>query len=180
MAKVKEQLKVIFLDRDGVINEESGYTYKIEDFKFIEGVFDALRILKKIGYEFIIISNQSGISRKMYTMDEFNILNKWMIEIFEANQITITDVFICPHGPDDNCKCRKPKAGLFHKAFQKYDINQDLSWMIGDSERDITAADIAGIRNTILVRSGHEIKEDKTKAKYIIDSIKNLNQIITS
>ena len=176
----KEKIKVIFLDRDGVINEETGYTYKIQDFKFIEGVFDSLNTLKKIGYEFIVVSNQSGISRKMYTLSEFHILNEWMLKTFNLNEINITDVFICPHGPDDNCGCRKPKAGLFYKAFQKYDINLDSSWMIGDSERDIIAANTAGIINTILVRSGHEINEDTTKAKFIIDSVKNLDQIITS
>jgi len=177
---LKKQIKVIFLDRDGVINEETGYTYKIKDFKFIEGIFDSLNILKELEYEFIIVSNQSGISREMYTLSEFNILNEWMLKMFSLNEIKITDVFICPHGPDDNCECRKPRAGLFYKAFQKYDINLDSSWMVGDSERDIKAANSAGIINTILVRSGHAINEDTTKAKFIIDSVKNLDQIITS
>ena len=176
----KEHMKVIFLDRDGVINEETGYTHKIKDFRFIDGIFDSLNILKKLGYKFIIVSNQSGISREMYTLSEFNILNEWMLKMFSLNGINITDVFICPHGPDDNCECRKPKAGLFYMAFQKYDINLDSSWMVGDSERDIKAANTAGIIHTILVRSGHEINENTTKAKFIIDSVKNLNLVITS
>jgi len=169
--------KVFFLDRDGVINQEVNYLFKIKDFIFISGVFKSLNYLSSLGFKFIIVSNQSGISRGFYSERDFVKLNKWMIAQFKKNNIEILDVFICPHSPEDNCSCRKPRIGLFEKALNKYSINISNSWMIGDSERDITAAMAAGITNTIMVRSGHKIDEKNTKAKYIINSINNINEI---
>jgi len=169
--------KVFFLDRDGVINQEVNYLFKIKDFTFISGVFKSLNYLSSLGFKFIIVSNQSGISRGFYSERDFLKLNKWMLAQFKKNNIDILDVFICPHSPEDNCSCRKPKIGLFEKAFNKYSINIPNSWMIGDSERDIISAMAAGIPNTILVRSGHKIDEKNTKAKYIINSIDNINDI---
>jgi len=171
-------IKTIFLDRDGVINKEINYLYKIEDFKFISGVFEACQYLKKLNYEIIIVTNQSGISRGFYTEHDYQILNSWMLAQFNKNNIGILDVFHCPHLPEKNCNCRKPKPGMFLKAQHKYNIDMQNSWLIGDKEADIVAANHAGIRNTILVKSGHKINEIDTKAKYILDSIHQANKVI--
>ena len=175
-----KKIKVLFLDRDGVINEEVNYLHQISEFKFINGVFDSLRDLSSYGFKFIIVSNQSGIGRGMYGLNEFKVLNKWMLDKFKKNRIEILDVFICPHTDSDNCQCRKPKDGLFRQAYKKYCIDIDQSWMIGDSERDIEASLSAGILNNILVRSGHTISESTTKASVIIDSIKDITKVIKS
>jgi len=171
-------IKTIFLDRDGVINEEINYLYKIKDFKFIDGVFDICRFFETLGYRIIIISNQSGISRGLYSEKDYEVLTKWMKKKFELNGIKIFDNFHCPHHPSSNCDCRKPKPGMFLKASAIHNIDFAKSWMIGDKETDIQAANAAGIFNTILVRSGHKIDELNSKSTHIIDSIKGSKNII--
>ena len=96
----------------------------------------------------------------------------------EINNINILDIFYCPHSPEDNCECRKPKPGMLLKAQKKYNINMKKSWLIGDKEDDITAANKSGVFNTILVKSGHEINESKSKAKYFLNSISELSNVI--
>ena len=171
-------IKTIFLDRDGVINKEINYLHKINDFEFIGGVYEACRNLINLDYKIIIITNQSGISRGYYTQNDFKLITKWMVEQFENNKIKILDVLHCPHSPDSNCNCRKPKPGMLNEANNKYNINMGESWMIGDSESDIRAANLAGIKKTILVRSGHKINEECSNAMFILDSIDQANQII--
>ena len=171
-------IKVIFLDRDGVINEEVGYLHKIKDFKFINGVMDSCNYFLSLGYQIIVVTNQSGIGRGLYKEEDFQIVNEWMLGKFEQQGVSILDVFFCPHGPNDNCYCRKPKPGLFIDAMEKYDIDMKKSWMIGDKEADIEAANNAGIIQTILVKSGHKINEEKTNASYTFDSILNAKKIL--
>ncbi len=101
-----------------------------------------------------------------------------MITQFNKNNIQILDTFHCPHSPISKCDCRKPKPGMLLEAKKKYNINMLESWMIGDSERDIIAANLAGIKNTILVRSGHTINEAHSKATFFLDSIIQTNQVI--
>jgi len=171
-------IKVVFLDRDGVINEEVGYLHKIEDFKFINGVNSSCNYFLSLGFQIIVVTNQSGIARGKYKEEDFHKLNKWMLHNFLQNNVRILDVFFCPHAPEDNCLCRKPKPGLFINAKEKYDIDMKNSWMIGDKEADIEAANNAGINKTILVRSGHEINEKKTLATYVCDSILETTQLL--
>ena len=171
-------IKTIFLDRDGVINKEINYLHKIEDFEFINGVFEACQYFKNLNYKIIIITNQSGISRGYYTENDFQIITNWMIAQFKKNDINILDVFHCPHLPDSNCNCRKPMPGMLLEAKYKHNINMNNSWMIGDKEADIIAANNAGITNTILVRSGHNINKADSNAEYIIDSIEQSNEVI--
>jgi len=171
-------IKVIFFDRDGVINEEVGYLHKIKDFKFINGVMDSCNYFLSLGYQIIVVTNQSGIGRGLYKEEDFQIVNEWMLGKFEQQGVSILDVFFCPHGPNDNCYCRKPKPGLFIDAMEKYDIDMKKSWMIGDKEADIEAANNAGIIQTILVKSGHKINEEKTSATFILDSILNAQSIL--
>jgi D-glycero-D-manno-heptose 1,7-bisphosphate phosphatase len=173
-------LKTIFLDRDGVINKEIKYLGKIADFEFIEGVFDACLFFQNLNYKIIIVSNQSGIARGFFSKTDYQILTKWMIEKFQAKGVSILDTYYCPHMPDSSCSCRKPKPGMILEATNKYNIELSMSWMIGDKETDIKSANLAGIENTILVRSGHSINESSSNAKFIIDSIKNSSDYIKS
>jgi len=173
-------IKTIFLDRDGVINEEVNYLYKSSDFQFINGIFEACLDFQSKGYKIIIITNQSGISRGIYSENDYQILTKWMLKEFKKRSIKILDIFHCPHSPNSDCECRKPKPGLFIKANNQYRIDMKNSWMIGDKESDIKAANSSGINKTILVRSGHDFDELNSKANYIIDSIKESKKIIFS
>ena len=171
-------IKTIFLDRDGVINKEINYLHKIEDFEFINGVFEACQYLENLNYKIIITTNQSGISRGYYTENDFQKITKWMLSQFNNNNIDILDVIHCPHQPSDLCDCRKPKPGMLLTAKTKHNIDMKKSWMIGDKENDIKAANNAGIMNTILVKSGHKVDELKSNAKFILDSIKDTHKAI--
>ena len=171
-------IKTIFLDRDGVINKEVGYLHKIEDFKFINGVFEACRYFQSLDYQIIVVTNQSGIGRGYYDEDAFHVVNNWMLNQFKNQSINILGVFFCPHAPESSCNCRKPKPGMFNQASDKYNIDMKKSWMIGDKEADIMAANAAGIQNTLLVKSGHQIDEKNSKAKFILDSIKQVAEVI--
>jgi len=173
-------IKTIFLDRDGVINKETNYLHKIEDFKFMDGIFEACHYLKNLEYELIIITNQSGIERGYYTENDFQIITHWMLSEFKKKHINILDIFHCPHLHESNCTCRKPKPGMLLEAKYKHNIDMKNSWLIGDKETDIIAAKNSNITNTILVRSGHQISEANSKAKFIIDSVQQINKIITS
>ena len=172
--------KAVFIDRDGVINKEVGYLHKIKDFKFIDGVFDACLYLQNLGYHLIIVTNQSGISRGYYNENDFHVVNNWMLEQFSHQDIKFLDVFFCPHGPESTCNCRKPQPGMFIQANDKHDIDMNNSWMVGDKEADIQAANAAGINNTIIVKSGHTINERNSNATYIIDSIAQVKEVIDS
>ena len=171
-------IKTIFLDRDGVINKEVGYLFRIIDFKFIEGVFDACLYFQQLDYKIIIISNQSGITRGYYSERDYLELTKWMLNQFNIKGISILDILYCPHGPESSCECRKPKPGMLIEAKDKYNISMKDSWMIGDKETDIEAANLSGINNTILVRSGHLVDESNSKSKFTIDSIKQSKEVI--
>jgi len=171
-------LKTIFLDRDGVINKEVRYLFRIADFEFIDGVFDACLYFQSLNYKIIIISNQSGIARGFYNENDFHILSDWMVNQFNKKGISILDILYCPHGPESKCNCRKPKPGMLFEAKSKYNISMSESWMIGDKETDVEAANLAGITNTILVRSGHLIDEYESNSKFTLDSIKESKKVI--
>jgi D-glycero-D-manno-heptose 1,7-bisphosphate phosphatase len=171
-------IKTIFLDRDGVINKEINYLHKIDDFEFIDGAFEACRYFMSLNYKIVVITNQSGIARSYFTTNDFQILSHWMIAQFKKNGVNILDIFHCPHAPDSNCNCRKPMPGMLLDAKYKHNINMEDSWLIGDKEADIIAANNAGIANTIIVRSGHKINEKETKAKFVLDSINLSKNII--
>ena len=171
-------IKTIFLDRDGVINKDINYLYNINDFIFIDGIFDACQYFKKLGYQIIIITNQSGIARGLYNTQDYQTLTQWMLDQFKEKGIQILDIFYCPHGPKSNCGCRKPKPGMILEAKNKHDIDLKLSWMIGDSETDIKAASNSGIPNTILLSEGNKINQTHSNATFEISSIKHANEII--
>lgn len=136
--------KAVFLDRDGTINVEKNYLYKIEDFEFIDGVLKALRELSDAGFLLIIITNQSGIARGYYTEKDYGLLNSWLLETFAKNGIKISASYFCPHLPDASveryrtiCNCRKPNTGLFEQAVKDFNIDLKKSFAIGDKIRDL-------------------------------------------
>ena len=145
-------VKALFLDRDGTINVDYGYVYKPDDFHFIDGVFDFCRKAQKLGYLIIVITNQSGIARGYYTIEDYEKCNRYMIEEFQKAGVKVTDVFYCPKltGPD-----RKPECGLFLKARDKYGIDMAKSISVGDKERDITAAEKAGVGQNFLFKNNY-------------------------
>ena len=139
--------KALFLDRDGTVNIDYGYVYRPKEFKLIEGIVDLCLDAQEKGYLIIVITNQSGIARGYYTEEDFQKLNRHMINLFASLGVKITDVFYCPEL--DGYR-RKPECGMFIEAQKKYNIDMSQSVSIGDSERDIQAAQKAGVGMNVL------------------------------
>lgn len=165
-------MKVIFLDRDGVINKYPGdfqYVKSWEDFAFLPGVKEALKKLCDAGFKLFVISNQAGVAKKVYSQETLNLITANMLTELKSDNIKIEGVFYCTHLPDDNCSCRKPKAGLIHKAIAQLEeqggrIDVLKSYFIGDSEMDIQAGKSVGLK-TILLFSGKEKAQNQPRWK---------------
>lgn len=156
------------MDRDGVINVDCGYVYRIEDFKFVDGIFDLCRAFLKSGYQIFVITNQSGIARGYYTKKDYDKLTNWMLYEFHKRQINITEVYACPYHPEGvvteyakESPDRKPYPGMILKAAKKYDIDLEQSVLIGDRDSDIEAGKAAGIRQCF-----YFTQDTKVQTKY--------------
>ena len=145
--------RALFLDRDGVVNVEKEYLYKIEDFELIDGIVDVCLKYQNQGFLIVIVTNQSGIARGYYSEEDFALLSNWMVEYFGTFGVKITHIYHCPHHESISgaCECRKPSAGMFLEAQKEFDIDMTNSVMIGDNERDIDAALIAGVQTNYLL-----------------------------
>jgi histidinol-phosphate phosphatase family protein len=155
--------KIIFIDRDGIINHKASrgeYIEKWEDFNFIEDTFNAMKILSQKGFKFIVITNQAGISRGMIKKQDLDFMHIKMKEVFQQSGINILDVYVCPHHWDDNCYCRKPKPGMFLQASKKYLLRLDQTLFIGDDPRDCIAAESAGC-SSIFIGNSQELQSLK-------------------
>ena len=165
--------KCVFLDRDGVINRERGeYTYKLEDFEILPGVVEAIHKLKLYGFLVIIITNQAGIARGLYSKSEMDECHKYLLNQCD-NQIDA--IYFCRYHPSvTESIARKPGKLMFEKAMAKFDIDPLKSWMIGDKERDIVPALEMNLK-TILITE----QKPETSAEYISTSLKeSVDQII--
>jgi D-glycero-D-manno-heptose 1,7-bisphosphate phosphatase len=150
-SEAKQVGRAVFLDRDGVINEnKDGYLYKWEDITIKPHVVTSLRQFMKAGYKLIIITNQSGIARGYYTEAQMHTLHKKMKAYFKENGVIIDAVYFCPHGPNDGCLCRKPGIGMLTKAAFEQNLNLSKSWFIGDSETDIEAGRFANVKTVYI------------------------------
>lgn len=166
----------IFLDRDGVINQDTGYVSKRDDFIFIDGVIDAMKLLKQKGYQLVVVTNQSGIARGLFSEDDFIRLTEWMDWSLADRDIVLDGIYFCPHHPTagkgadtKECHCRKPAPGMFQEAIADLAIDASASYMVGDKVSDLQAAQAAGVAHLVLVRTGKEITaagEDMAEAVY--------------
>lgn len=154
----------LFLDRDGVVNTEVNYVGRIEDFNFVDGIFNLCEKFQSAGYKIFIITNQAGLARGYYTENDFSNLTNWMINQFLKNGINITKVYYCPHHPDitGQCNCRKPNPGMIQQAEMEFDIDVSNSILIGDNINDIMAGKSAGIGLNILIKTN-------VLPKYLVD-----------
>jgi len=147
---------VVFLDRDGTINQDAAdYIKSWPEFKFLPRSIEALRDLTAAGFIIIVITNQSAIPRKFLSAEELENIHSKMKAAVESQGGKISDIFVCPHMPDAGCDCRKPAPGLIDQAKKKHDIDLATAAMIGDSARDIECAQKAGCGRTILVKTGN-------------------------
>jgi len=155
--------KALFLDRDGVINKEVNYLYKIDDFEFIDGIFELCNYYQNLGYLIFVVTNQSGIARKYYSEKDFLILTQWMLKQFLNNNIFIEKVYHCPHHENisEQCECRKPSPGMLYLAKDEFNIDLENSIIIGDKERDIEAGLNAGLHKLYLFDETKTVTQSK-------------------
>lgn len=178
--------KALFLDRDGVINIDHGYVYEPAKFEFVPGVFAACKAFVDAGFKLIIVTNQSGIGRGYYSEADFHALTKWVISQFAAHDVTVTDVYFCPHHPQKalpaylkDCDCRKPAPGMLLQGIAEHHIDAAHSIMVGDKLSDMQAASKAAIGTRVLVRSGQQFDTDAIdSADYVCDSLAELPSIL--
>ncbi len=154
-------MKLVILDRDGVINKDSSSFIKTPDeWLPIKGSLEAIARLSQAGYEVVIITNQSGIGRGLFSADMLAQIHVRMIDYVQQHGGKIQSVLFCPHHPDDGCDCRKPLAGLYHELAGRLNINFSGVFSVGDSIRDLLAAKSAGAQ-PVLVKTGNGKKSLK-------------------
>ena len=178
--------KAIFLDRDGTINVEKDYIYKCEDLVFEEGSVEALKTFKNLGYILIVVSNQSGIARGYFTEEDLKAFNNNMNEKLKEEAVEITEFYCCPHHPDGLaeykkvCDCRKPNNKMLEDAIEKYNIDREKSYMIGDKASDIGAG-LKSKLKTVLVKTGYGLKDmekiDKNET-LVCENLKDFSEVL--
>jgi len=143
-----EKRKAIFLDRDGVINKERGdYTWLLEDFKINDGLIEALKIFQQKGFMLIVISNQSGIAKGIYSKEDVEYLHLHLLRVLKNRGVELEEIYYCPHHPEKGkCLCRKPDSLLLEKAIARFSLDAAKSYFIGDAQRDIEAGTKAGVK----------------------------------
>lgn len=174
--------KAIFLDRDGTINFEKNYLYKINDFEFLPRTIDALKMLQDAGYMLIVVTNQSGIARGLYTERDFQLLTEWMKEQLALKGIYIEKTYFCPHHPKSmlpkykkECACRKPAIGMYSMAIKELDIDMSLSYAIGDRLRDCAICEVTECRGFLVGATEDEtvrnlvVNQNIQRVKYAAD-----------
>ena len=152
--------KAIFLDRDGTLNNnfDHYYVWRKEELQLNLGVCETLRDLQSRGYLLIVVTNQGGISKGEYRVRDVELLHKHLRTLLEQEDVTLDEIYFCPHHQmKESCLCRKPLPLMIEKALARFDINPAISWMIGDSERDVEAGKAAGLR-TIRIKSNTDLR----------------------
>ena len=169
--------KVLFLDRDGVINTDAGHVHLKKDFFFEDGIFQLCRRASLRNFEIIVITNQAGIAKGFYSETCFNKLTCWMKKCFEKERIKITRVYYCPHHEDytGNCSCRKPEPGMILRAQKDFNIDLQKSVFIGDKKTDMQAAKSAGINKRVLYLND---EQSNNQYGYETQIIRNLNDLM--
>lgn len=163
----RELRPAAFIDRDGVINAEHNYVHRVEDFHVLAGVFEGLKLLAEAGFALVVVTNQAGIAKGLYSEEDFQVLTRYMLGLFAAKGIDVAAVYHCPHHPAgkvpayaSECDCRKPAPGMLLRAAREHGLDLGRSVMIGDKTSDVAAGRAAHVAATILVESGHALGAD--------------------
>ncbi|KAB7682909.1 D-glycero-beta-D-manno-heptose 1,7-bisphosphate 7-phosphatase [Plesiomonas shigelloides] len=178
----------VFLDRDGTLNVDHGYVYESDNFDFIDGAIDACRELKAMGLALVLVTNQSGIARGLFSEDQFMHLTEWMDWSLADRGVDLDGIYYCPHHAEAgigeykaDCDCRKPKPGMLLEAKQFLDLDMAASVMVGDKKEDMQAAQAAGVGTKILVRTGKPITaEGEALADHVVDSLSDVPALLKS
>lgn len=149
----------LFLDRDGVLNADHGYVIRPAEFEVLDGVFEALRLAAAHGYALIVVTNQSGIGRGYFSARDYAALETHMHHLFAEEGVVLTGIYHCPHHPDADCECRKPRPGMILRAAREHGIDLGRSIMVGDKPSDAEAARAAGVATIELVTTRRDLRD---------------------
>lgn len=163
--------KLLILDRDGVVNIEYGTVYREKDFRFMPGIFEFVKKYQDKGYLIVIASNQAGIAKGLFTMEQYKNLNYYMLDEFEKRGIHIAKTYVCPHRDSDNCECHKPKPGMILEALKDFKASKKLSHAVGDKMSDMDCYHSAGIGHLHFLL-GENKPEDRDYEYEILESLK--------
>jgi D-glycero-D-manno-heptose 1,7-bisphosphate phosphatase len=173
--------RALFLDRDGVVNHEVGYLHRVEDVRFVEGIFSLCRTAAGLGYRLIVVTNQAGIARGFYSEADFETLMVWMRDALRAEGVELDAVYYCPFHPEHGIgdykrehEDRKPGTGMLRRGMREFGVELRQSVMVGDRCSDIAAANAAGLRQAFLI-SGTET--NPCGGEYLpVDGLKEVEQ----
>jgi D-glycero-D-manno-heptose 1,7-bisphosphate phosphatase len=166
--------RAIFLDRDGVINKKApdgDYVVRWEDFRFLDGIVEAISEINKAGIRLIVVTNQRCVAKGLITLTDLESLHRRMFEFLAERGAVIDAIYFCPHELDLNCRCRKPAPGMLLDAANDHDLQLTNSWMVGDSQADIEAGKRAGCKTALLLGDGADL--DRNQDTYGADLIGN-------
>lgn len=171
--------KAVFLDRDGVINEkaptEDEYVTSWEEMKILPGVAQGISLLNRAGFRVIVVSNQRSIAKGLITVAELESIHRRMCDELECAGATIDSIYYCPHELQPPCACRKPEPGMLLEAARAHEIDLTISWMIGDSDKDVKAGRKAGCRTARIVRTNNtETAGADIVARCLLDAVQQI------
>lgn len=174
-------MKALFLDRDGVVNLDTGYTHKVSELVLVDGITHLIKFFEVLSYKILVVSNQSGIGRGYYGFDEWNEFNRAISKRLANFDCKIDKFYCCPHfskakSKEYSCCCRKPKPGMFFTAKSEFNINLSASLMVGDKVSDIYAADNAGLNRAYLLAESDYLVKVKNNIQWMRTS--SLNAIL--
>ena len=180
--------KAVFIDRDGVINEDRHYVHRIEDFVLLPGVIKGLALLRDAGFRLIVVTNQAGIARGYYGENELNRLHDYLHEQLALQGVMLDGIYFCPHHPEGNvkelafkCECRKPSPGMLLQAAKDFDLDLVRSVLIGDKLTDLQAGQRAGVGRVVIVESGHLVEPAaRLAADFVASDLLAAAQLITA
>lgn len=155
--------QAVFLDRDGTINVDHGFTFRVSEFEFIPGALAGLQLLSQ-NFELFIVTNQSGIARGLFDFKQLETFHAKMLEETDRAEVYFQKIYVCPHHPDENCECRKPRAKFLLEAAREFDLSLKDSWMIGDRWSDLELAVNAGCSSVFLLSGSLPQDIDRIRA----------------
>jgi len=159
LKKIRGKNRAVILDRDGTLNIDYGYVGELEKFKLFPDVIPSLKKLENAGFLLIVITNQSGVGRGFFSIENVEKIHNHLKNILLSNGICLAKIYTCPHAPEENCKCRKPKTLLFEKAIKEFSLIPEKCYSIGDKETDIIPAEKLKMKGILLGRHCKNLKE---------------------
>lgn len=164
----------LILDRDGVLNREleSGWLSSVDQWEWEESSLESLGLLAILGVKVSIVSNQSGIGRGVVTQQEVDEVHQWLASLMAATGVELVGIFVCPHGPDEGCDCRKPNPGLVWAAIEKSGVPADQTLLVGDDQRDLIAGRAAGVRVALVCTGkGFGLRDEVDPDTLVFDNL---------